>query len=129
MLLCIYFIYQYNTPPRIKHTDVERIKNLIRGVAPEKVDSLEFYVDNESYTLNKKEVHLCIYNPEGELYPDNMLVYVALHELAHALYQGDSSHHPDDYYQLFNSLLDRGEQLGIYTRKIPVDRSYCMQAN
>ncbi len=84
---------------------------------------LKFKKGNESFTLNKSEVTLCLEDENGNYYNDNMLVYVGLHELAHALC--DEIGHTDKFYAIFDKLMDKGEELGVYDRDIPIVQDYC----
>ena len=62
-------------------------------------------------------------NERGEYYPDNMLIYVVLHELAHALC--DEIDHTPKYEEIFKDLLARAQDGGIYDSSIPVVDKYC----
>ena len=70
--------------PVKNNSKLREIIHKIKDIDPI-VSTLEFTESNESYTLNKKYVHLCLKDQNGNDYDDNMLVYVALHEVAHAL--------------------------------------------
>lgn len=77
-----------------------------------------------SYTINKKKVYICTNNPaNGETYDDNMLTYVIIHELAHALCP-DVGHTPT-FYKVFDVLLDRAEAAGVYDPDMPRVKNYC----
>ena len=52
-----------------------------------------------------------------------MLVYVGLHELAHVLC--DEIGHTDKFYAIFDKLMDKAEEIGVYDRNIPVVDNYC----
>lgn len=105
---------------------IDQVKNKLRPLAPQYVDKLEFYENNlDAFTLNKKEVHLCLKKDTGEYYDDNMIMYAAIHELAHAMYQGDSSEHPPDYLKLFQSLLNKATAMGLYNPSLPIEDDYC----
>jgi predicted metal-dependent hydrolase len=81
-------------------------------VSPEIIQGLTFKSSNESYTVNKRHVHLCLRNQEsGKPYPINMLMYVALHEIAHVMCP-EIGHTPL-FHTTFNELLkdDAGHPL------------------
>ena len=40
-----------------------------------KTKDLQFYHDKKSYTINKRKVHLCVKDKDGDYYDDNMLIY------------------------------------------------------
>jgi len=76
----------------------------------------------KSYTVNKKDVTLCLKDPDGEYYNKNMLVYVALHELAHTLCK--SVGHTQEFYDINDKLLQKAADLGYYSFSIPVVKDY-----
>ena len=77
---------------------------------------------DKSYTLNKKHINLCLKDPDGEYYNNNMLIYVATHELAHVLCPDIG--HTDNFWKLNNELLEKASKLGIYNPSIPPVKSY-----
>jgi hypothetical protein len=58
----------------------------------------------KSFTINKKEIHICMKDPDGEYYDRHMLIYVLAHEIAHTIC--DEIGHTPKYYEIFNKLLD-----------------------
>lgn len=69
-----------------------------------KATKITFYTDKKSYTINKKKMHLCVKDENNKYYDDNMLIYVALHELAHVLC--DEIGHTPKFWSMFDELLD-----------------------
>ena len=80
----MYFIRYFRENLLPYDPKIDELKNKLSLVHPES-KKLTFYNDKKSYTINKKKVHLCIKDENGNYYNDNMLVYVSLHELAHVL--------------------------------------------
>ena len=112
-------IYSYSDPM------IERIKNDLLKV-DNRVAYLKFYASNESFTEDKKYVYLCLKDSNGNYYDYNMLMYVSLHELAHAFSQGiDTSHSSKEFKDNFRNLLKRGEEVGLYDPKKPLNYDYC----
>mgnify|MGYP001315487753 CR=1 FL=1 len=101
---------------------VLEIKEKLRQIHP-RVDSLEFFAGNKSYTINKQKVYLCLKDENNNYYEDNMLIYVALHELAHVLC--DEIGHTDKFKRIFEDLLLKGEEIKIYNPDIPPIIDYC----
>ncbi len=67
-----------------------------------------------SYTVDKEKVYMCLRqrNAQEELVSENVLVFVALHEMAH---MGTSSiGHSPDFWNNFAWLLTQAEELGVY---------------
>lgn len=88
-----------------------------------KAKLLKFYEDNKSYTINKQKVYLCLKDDQDEYYPMNMLMYVAIHELAHVLC--NEIGHTPKFHSIFSDLLLRATEIGIYDPDIPVIQNYC----
>jgi hypothetical protein len=105
-----------------KDPEIEKIKSKLRLLYP-KIDELEFYEGEKSYTIDKQKVHLCLRDENGEYYHQNMLMYVSIHELAHVLC--NEIGHTEKFYQIFHRLLDRAIDLKIYDPAIPVVPNYC----
>ena len=90
-------------------------------------DGLKLYKGTKSYTINKEQTFMCLYDEKGEYYPLNMILYVLLHERAHSLNTKDVGH-TDEFYRIFNELLEQAEKEDIYNSKIPIIGNYCEYA-
>ena len=108
---------------------IDELKNKLALVHPES-QKLTFYNDKKSYTINKKKVHLCIKDENGQYYNDNMLVYVSLHELAHVLC--DEVGHTPKYWAIFDALLEEASKTidpvtnkPVYDPNGKIDTEYC----
>ena len=77
---------------------------------------------NKSYTVNKKDVFLCLKDKDGEYYNKNMLAFVALHELAHVICP--SVGHTDEFWKINEKLLNKATELGYYNPSIPAVKDY-----
>lgn len=66
-----------------------------------------------AYSVNKKNIHICIRSPEGRLEDSNSAMYVLLHEAAHVA--TDAYGHPPIFWKNFRWLLEVAEKLGLYT--------------
>ena len=86
--------------------------------------TLKMYKGDKSYTINKEKTFLCLYDKNGDYYPVNQLVYVLLHEISHALNTKDVGH-TDNFNKIFDELLDKATQLGVYNPSIPIVQDYC----
>ena len=100
---------------------LDHLRLLLINVHPI-VGSLKLYKADKSYTLNKEKIFLCLKDNDNNYYPQNMLIYVTLHEIAHVLCT--SQGHTEEFYNIFDSLLKRAKELGIYTVDIPQVRNY-----
>jgi hypothetical protein len=80
--------------------------------------------DNESYTINKKVIHLCTKNPQnGKYYDKNTLMFVVLHELAHVLCSDVG--HTENFTNINYTLLNHAIKHGLYDPTKPFVKNYC----
>lgn len=87
------------------------------------VDNIQFYEGNKSYTINKQKIYLCLRDENRNYYDFNMLIYVAIHELAHVLC--DEIGHTAKFHRIFEQLLQKAAQLHIYDPEKPIVQNYC----
>lgn len=87
------------------------------------VEDLQFYEGNKSYTINKQKIYLCLRDENKNYYDFNMLVYVAIHELAHVLC--DEIGHTAKFHMIFEELLQKASKMGIYDPSKPIIQDYC----
>jgi hypothetical protein len=87
------------------------------------MSDVTFYRGEKSYTINKEIVYICLKDENGEYYNENMLIYVVAHELAHVLCEEIG--HTDSFHEIFDSLIQKLTQEGIYNPSIPVIKNYC----
>lgn len=91
---------------------------------PSKNKFKEIAEANTSYTVNKETIYLCL--REGDKFVDeNVLFFVALHELAHTV--TESYHHTEEFWNNFRNLLRQAINKGLY-RYQPyhtVPKEYC----
>lgn len=100
-----------------------KLKDILEPLHPE-VKNLKLYKGDKSYTINKDKIFLCLKDENDEYYDTNMLVYVLLHEFSHYLNKEDIGHTPK-FHQIFQDLLDKAHDLGIYNASIPPIQNYC----
>jgi len=87
------------------------------------MDEIRFYEDDQSYTINKEKVYLCLKDKKGKYYGKNMIIYVTLHEIAHVIC--DEIGHTEKFKQIFDELLYEASVRGIYNPSIPIVQNYC----
>ena len=112
---------------RNKQTDdkLQEIKEKLTLVDP-RANNINFYVNSdESYSQGKRDIFMCLRNSKGEYHDDNFLMYVGLHELAHALIPYDTSQHPPEFEDFFNKLKTKAKHKGLYDPDIPFPSEYC----
>jgi hypothetical protein len=101
-----------------------KIKQIVEPLHPD-IKNLKLYKGDKSYTINKERIYLCLRDENDEYYPINMLIYVFLHEYAHYLNKDDIGHTPK-FHAIFEDLIDKANEMGIYNSSIPPLQNYCM---
>jgi len=111
-LLINYCITNYPGNP-----DVQLMKQRFKT---QNIQETDLNDSGTSYTIDKgKELHLCLRNKEDtKLHQINILMFVAIHELAHI--QSTSYGHNNEFGKNFVFLLKQASKIGIYK---PVDYS------
>lgn len=123
-ILCYYNLYHRK---RIIHRDplILKIKHDVSKLDP-RIDELEFYASDESFTEDKRKIFLCLKDENGNYYDYNMLMYVAIHECSHALTEVIDIHHvTPEFRGMFEYLLQKATRLGIYEPDKPLIENYC----
>jgi hypothetical protein len=87
-------------------------------------DGLKLYKGDKSYTINKNQTFMCLYDKQGEYYRLNDLLHVLIHERSHSLNKKDIGH-TEEFYRIFDELLKQASELGIYNPALQVDPNYC----
>lgn len=78
----------------------------------------------KSYTLNKKNIYLCLKDANKKYYDINSLMYVSLHEIAHVLCEEIG--HTQRFAKIFNALLNHASSLNLYDPNKPFVKNYCV---
>ena len=87
------------------------------------IDNAILLKGKKSYTINKKQIYICLKDEKGEYYNKNMLKYVILHELAHVLC--DEIGHTEKFHKIFEDILRKAIKCGVYDDRIPTIKNYC----
>lgn len=125
ILISIIFLHSWANSLPSTNEKLILIKKKLIQVDP-RAEHVKFFTHpTEAFILGKKEIYMCVNEPSGKYYSDNTLMYIALHELAHALIPYDTSHHPPEFDKLFNQLKDRASYLKLYDPSIPFPDEYC----
>ena len=100
-----------------------RLKNILKNIAPEIMDKINIYKGDKSYTINKRNVYLCLLDEKGKYYNINTLVYVMLHECAHV--KSKSVGHTREFDRIFKNLLKKAERMKYFDPKNKIPENYC----
>jgi hypothetical protein len=119
------FIYNLEEQAKNEKEYIPMVTRLRQRYRPDKVS--EGIVDQRftSYTVNKgEEMVLCMRTRDGrdEMYDDNILFYVTLHELAHI--GSLTEHHNDEFHKNFRYLLRKAGEMNMF-RKVVEQFHYC----
>jgi len=98
-----------------KYPNDERIKRMIRKFNPDNIVETEPGSQYTSYSINKGEkMVLCLRSRDGQdrIVKENIIMFVALHELAHIMTL--SVGHTKEFWSNFQFLLKEATQMGLY---------------
>lgn len=87
------------------------------------INNLNFYEGNKSFTINKKDVYICMRDKNGKYYDRNFLIFVILHEISHAMC--DEIGHTSKFIEIFEKNLDKAAKMGIYDPMKKKIENYC----
>ncbi len=100
-----------------------KLKEIVEKIAPQAVSKVNIFKGKKSYTINKKDIYLCLEDEHGEYYSTNALLYVLGHEIAHTICK--SIGHTEEFDTIFDQFLKKAEELGYYNPNIKVPDNYC----
>ena len=99
-----------------KHPDDDRVKRFISRFQPDKISEGSKSNNYTTYTLNKGEkIVFCLRARDSEerIHKLNLIVFVAIHELAHIM--TNSQGHTPEFQDNFKFLIEEATDLGLYT--------------
>ena len=112
----------------LKHSDSKKVYRLIKRFNSDNITESSPTEKYTSYSVNKGEkIVFCLRSRDDKqkLVNENVMMFVALHELAHIMTK--SVGHTDEFWDNFRYLLKKAIKLGLYNEvnfeKNPVD--YC----
>lgn len=127
LLLFLWYAFHIKYENYLENEDtVVRLKKRLIPAFPELSNVKLLKSDDASYTINKQKIYLCT-ESDGEVYDDNMLTYVILHELAHTLCPEIG--HGKQFQRIFGSLLARATNYNLFDPNIPRVENYCKMKN
>ena len=68
------------------------------------------------YTINKQDIYICTMKIDGTIEDPDVVMFVVLHEVAHAVCP-KSVHHDDLFLQTFTTILEKARRAGISYRE------------
>tara|TARA_Y100000389_G_C17419784_1_gene496038 strand:+ start:900 stop:1388 length:489 start_codon:yes stop_codon:yes gene_type:complete len=109
------FTTEYYNPTHLKTLKKLNNRNIL--------NEIKILRGENSYTINKQKVYICLKDDNGKYYDDNMLIYVLLHELSHVICEEVG--HTKKFHDIFEKLLERAVKLKIYDPKKELIFNYC----
>jgi len=124
LIVLILWIIQRQIKEHMEQDDpmLYHLRKVLEPVHPA-MKTIKLYKSDKSYTINKEKIFLCLRDKNGDYYPLNMLVYVTLHELAHALNTKDVGH-TEEFHRIFDELLLEASKQGAFNHSIPIIQEY-----
>jgi len=101
-----------------KHSKDPRIQRMIRNFNPDAISESTPKSTYTSYSINKGEkIVFCLRsrNDKQELAEENLLMFVALHEMGHVI--TESIGHTQEFWDNFRYLLEHAIKIGVYTKE------------
>lgn len=100
---------------REKYPKDDRYIRIEQRFDPSAVSEGSAHSGYTSFTIDKHKVVLCLRQEDDSFAPPNVVMYVALHELAH---MGTKEiGHPPAYWSLFSDILRESVKLGVYRKQ------------
>jgi hypothetical protein len=130
--VALFFVHYLSRESFVEFQDdkVKELHDRLASVFPES-RHIKMSGSNESFTLNKQHIYLCIKDEHGNYYDDNSLMYVLLHEYAHVLCDevDEEDNHKPKFRRIFAELIDKAARAGIYDPSSPMVANYCGYGN
>ena len=127
---------EHTASKRLVHQLKERLNQYVAQISQEFPDdvrtqrlSQRYYFTkmfesktHETYTLNKENIIMCVkdYSKDQQVHDDfNLLMFVALHELAHIM--SETNHHTEEFWTNFKFILKQASKWNYY---VPIDYNH-----
>lgn len=130
LLIIFYSLYKIVHEEKVIYLNDEELLNRLKAdlykIDPRSAN-FNYYSSNESLTEDKKDIYLCLRDPDtGKYYDYNSLVLIACHEASHAVsLTVDENHTGLEFNNNYKMLLQRAIDLGLYDPNLPFVSNYC----
>lgn len=123
-VLVYFFFWCFNNKEYFSPRDplLDELQSQLSVIHP-RFKNVNLFEGDKSYTVNKEKIFVCLKDTHGRYYSRNMLVYVICHEYAHMLC--DEIGHTDKFFKIFDRLLKKASEMGLYDPSIPPVDEYC----
>ena len=112
-VICLAKKKEYMSTPE-EDVYVHRLTNLCDRVIDDEVKNVPVKPYNASFTEDKKKIFVCVKNKKGKFFSENDMMYVMLHEYAHATTKDKENPHGPKWKANFQRYLKIAEEMGLY---------------
>jgi len=126
IIIIVLVLFTFYTQVREHYYQDENLTRAVDEVCEyfPKAKRLKYYVGDESYTINKEKVYICIKDKNTQkVYDDNILKYVILHEYTHSICP-EIGHTPL-YHEMFDKVLKKAIKDKLYDPNVKIPPNYC----
>lgn len=123
IVIAIVVIVWMKKRPGHVHPTIKDIKKRLEAI-DKSYTKIPIYEGDSAYTEDKSVIYICLRHPKtGERYSVNTLMYVCLHEIAHAI--SNTYGHGKEWKNNFSKLLNLAYKRGVYDPSQPIPNDYC----
>lgn len=129
LLIIFYSLYKIIHEEKVIYINDEELLTQLKAdlykIDPRSAN-FNYFSSDASLTEDKRDIYLCLRDENGKYYPYNMLMYVSIHELAHAVSSSiDENHEGLEFNNNFKTLLQQAKDLNLYDSSQPIINDYC----
>ncbi len=131
----VYYLGYYEPHRPLRSEKVDDLRKTLRPILdPDEYERIKVYDMKEefdrdvAYTKSKKKIWICSKSKNGIPEDKEVLLYVLIHEYAHAI-NADSYQHDKNFQKTFRELLHKADQKGIKYRKADRICGHCVSGN
>ena len=103
---------------------LSKLQSLCLDIVDESVHDVPVKPYTSSFTEDKKRIYVCTKDKKGNFFSKNDLIYVLLHEYAHATTKAKEKPHGPEWKKNFDRYLELATKKGIYNPKNPLAMEY-----
>jgi hypothetical protein len=108
-------------PIQVLHPTLQKIWDRVKALN-KRFREVSLQEGSSSCTLGKKKIIIRIKDEKGNLYEENTIYNVLLHELAHVLC--DEHGHTTKFWNIMDELIDLAHHHKIFDKNIPMNKNY-----
>lgn len=125
-------VYSHQHKERNMNQKDKKVMDIIKTnmiLLDRRSENIDFIASYESYCEDKKNIFLCTRDEDDNLYDINSLMYVAMHELSHALCPfHDPDHKTKEFWSIFGVLKSKAKNLKLWDENFIFAKNYCKKS-